>query len=167
MTKLLIFDAFMLLIREKNVANYVLLRCKTFSLKIWLCRILDKYHILVPDLSSSTIAIAWVWVVLKEPSWLCHFPSQVGSFAPVLSKTVAPHTLILGTMPSNASHANVQYYGHPRLVLRYNNYPISLFQSYRSSSSNIHYDVTSFSYQYFKSHTSFIMTIQSQQWSQI
>jgi len=37
----------------------------------------------------------------------------VVSFGPVLSKTVAPHTLILGTMPSNASHANVQYYGHP------------------------------------------------------
>jgi len=37
----------------------------------------------------------------------------VGSFAPVLSQTVAPHTLILGTMPSNASHAHAQYYAHP------------------------------------------------------
>ena len=36
-----------LLICEKNVANYVLLRCKTFSLKIWLCKILDKYHVCV------------------------------------------------------------------------------------------------------------------------
>ena len=36
------FDAFTLLICEKNVA---LLRCKTFSLKIWLCKILDKYHV--------------------------------------------------------------------------------------------------------------------------
>ena len=45
MPKLLIFDAFTLLIREKNVANYALLWCKIFSLKIWQCKILDKYHI--------------------------------------------------------------------------------------------------------------------------
>ena len=47
MPKLLIFDAFTLLIREKNVAIYALLRCKIFSLKIWLCKIFDKYHICV------------------------------------------------------------------------------------------------------------------------
>ena len=35
----------MLLICEKDVANYALLRCKTFSLKIWLCKTLDKYHV--------------------------------------------------------------------------------------------------------------------------
>ena len=45
MPKLLIFNAFTLLIRKKNVANYALLQCKTFSLKIWLCKILDKYHV--------------------------------------------------------------------------------------------------------------------------
>ena len=45
MPKCLLFDAFTLLIGEKNVANYTLLRCKTFSLKIWLCKILDKYHV--------------------------------------------------------------------------------------------------------------------------
>ena len=45
MPKLLIFDIFTLLIRDKNVTNYALLRCKTFSLKIWLCKILDKYHV--------------------------------------------------------------------------------------------------------------------------
>ena len=45
MTKLLIFDAFTLLICEKNNANYALLRCKTFSLKIWVCKIFDKFHV--------------------------------------------------------------------------------------------------------------------------
>ena len=45
MPKLLIFDAFTLLIREKNVAIYALLRCKIFSLKIWLCKIFDKFHV--------------------------------------------------------------------------------------------------------------------------
>ena len=45
MPKLLILGAFMLLICEKNVTNYALLRCKTFSLKIWLCKIFDKYHV--------------------------------------------------------------------------------------------------------------------------
>ena len=45
MPKLLIFDAFTLLIPEKTVANYALLRCKTFSLKIWVCKIFDKYHV--------------------------------------------------------------------------------------------------------------------------
>ena len=45
MPKLLIFDAFTLLIREKTVANYALLRRKTFSLKIWVCKIFDKFHV--------------------------------------------------------------------------------------------------------------------------
>ena len=47
MPKLFIFDAFTLLIREKTVANYALLRCKTFSLKIWVCKIFDKFHVWV------------------------------------------------------------------------------------------------------------------------
>ena len=45
MPKLFIFDAFTLLIREKNGANYALLRCKTFGLKIWVCEIFDKFHV--------------------------------------------------------------------------------------------------------------------------
>ena len=47
MPKLLIFDAFTLLIREKTVSNNALLRCKTFSLKIWVCKIFDKFHVCV------------------------------------------------------------------------------------------------------------------------
>ena len=47
MPKLLIFDAFTLLIRKNNVINYALLRCKTFSLKIWLCKVLGKYHVCI------------------------------------------------------------------------------------------------------------------------
>ena len=42
---LFIFDAFTLLICKKNVAIYALLRCKIFSLKIWLCKIFDKFHV--------------------------------------------------------------------------------------------------------------------------
>ena len=49
MPKLLIFDAFTLLIPEKTVANYALLRCKTFSLKIWVCKIFDKFHVCTVD----------------------------------------------------------------------------------------------------------------------
>ena len=45
MPKLLIFDAFTLLICKKNVAIYALLRCKIFSLKIWVCKIFDKFHV--------------------------------------------------------------------------------------------------------------------------
>ena len=45
MPKLLIFDAFTLLICKKNVAIYVLLRCQIFSLKSWLCKIFDKFHV--------------------------------------------------------------------------------------------------------------------------
>ena len=45
MPKLLIFGAFTLLIREKTVANYALLQCKTFSSKIWVCKIFDKFHV--------------------------------------------------------------------------------------------------------------------------
>ena len=42
MPKLLIIDAFKLSIYKKN---YVLLQSKIFSLKIWKCKILDKYHV--------------------------------------------------------------------------------------------------------------------------
>ena len=52
MPKLLIFDVFTLLIREKNVANYALLRCKTFSLKIW-----QFWTNIMSDLSISSIII--------------------------------------------------------------------------------------------------------------
>ena len=45
MPKWLIIDAFTLLVCGKNVANHALLRCKTCSLKIWLCKIFDKYHV--------------------------------------------------------------------------------------------------------------------------
>ena len=45
MPKSLIFDAFMLLICKKNVAIYALLQCKIFSLKIWLCKFFDKFHV--------------------------------------------------------------------------------------------------------------------------
>ena len=47
MPKLLIFDAFTLLICEKTVAIYALLRCKTFSLKIWVCKFFDKFHVCI------------------------------------------------------------------------------------------------------------------------
>ena len=53
MPKLLIFDAFTLLIREKNVAIYALLRCKIFSLKMWVCKILDKFHVCKQHLKVS------------------------------------------------------------------------------------------------------------------
>ena len=46
MPKLLIIDALKLSIRKKK---YALLRCKIFSLKIWKCKNLDKYHVFVED----------------------------------------------------------------------------------------------------------------------
>ena len=52
MPKLLIFDAFTMLICEKIVANYALLRYKTFSLKIWLCKFFDKFHVWLEDEES-------------------------------------------------------------------------------------------------------------------
>ena len=45
MPKWLIYDAFTLLINEKDAANYAILQRKTFGLKIWLFKILDKYHV--------------------------------------------------------------------------------------------------------------------------
>ena len=56
MPKLLIFDAFTLLIRKKNVTIYALLRCKIFSLKIWLCKIFDKFHVWVLCTQSHSVA---------------------------------------------------------------------------------------------------------------
>ena len=53
MPKLFIFDAFTLLIREKTVATYALLRCKTFSLKIRVCKIFDKFHVCLSDRKNN------------------------------------------------------------------------------------------------------------------
>ena len=50
MPKLLIFNAVTLLICEKKVANYALLRCKTFSLKILRCKFLDRYHVWIHNI---------------------------------------------------------------------------------------------------------------------
>ena len=63
MPKLLIFDAFTLLIPEKTVANYALLWCKTFSLKIWLSKILDKYHVC----STTGLNVYFCILVLLSP----------------------------------------------------------------------------------------------------
>ena len=57
MPKLLIFDAFTLLIPEKTVANYALLRCKTFSLKIWVCKIFDKFHVCVASDDATQVSL--------------------------------------------------------------------------------------------------------------
>ena len=61
MPKLLIFDAFTLLICKKNVAIYALLRCKIFSLKIWLCKIFDKFHV------CGKGGEPWNWCTVKQP----------------------------------------------------------------------------------------------------
>ena len=65
MPKLLIFDAFTLLIPEKTVANYALLQCKTFSLKIWVCKIFDKFHVCTIIITSITIGISRA--ISKQP----------------------------------------------------------------------------------------------------
>ena len=63
MPKLLIFDAFTLLICKKNVAIYALLRCKIFSLKIWLCKIFDKFHVWVePEEANSCSLCKTLWL---------------------------------------------------------------------------------------------------------
>ena len=46
MPKWLIFDACTLLFREKNLANYALLRC----LKILRCKFLDRYHVWIHNI---------------------------------------------------------------------------------------------------------------------
>ena len=69
MPKLLIFDAFTLLICKKNVAIYALLRCKIFSLKIWVCKIFDKFHVC---LNRARIVEYWLQAFLKNscvPTW--------------------------------------------------------------------------------------------------
>ena len=70
--KWLIFDAFTLLICGENVANYALLRCKTFCLKIWLCKFFDKYHVcLVPPVNVESPKISSV--NLRSRSQPCDF----------------------------------------------------------------------------------------------
>ena len=67
MPKLLKFDEFTLLICEKNVTNYALSRCKTFSLKNWLCKIFDKYHVWTYTGSSgqAIVRAGTFWGVLN------------------------------------------------------------------------------------------------------
>ena len=69
MPKLLIFDAFTLLIPEKTVANYALLQCKTFSLKIWLCKIFEKYHVW-PFQEVFVLSLAFMYVGIGESARL-------------------------------------------------------------------------------------------------
>ena len=82
MPKLLIFDAFTLLIREKNVAIYALLRCKIFSLKIWVCKILDKFHVCGGAQLAAETPKAWG---VRRSGWYwldinCSFPLFSSSF---------------------------------------------------------------------------------------
>ena len=79
MPKLLIFDAFTLLIRKKNVANYALLRCKPFSLKIWLCQFLTNIMFAYFVQISYSIymqvyfifLLLWVIFVVYVGCWCC------------------------------------------------------------------------------------------------
>ena len=73
MPKLLIFDAFTLLICEKNVAIYALLRCKIFSLKIWVCKILDKFHVcrereILASFSYFVANLLTFWPIFYKPN---------------------------------------------------------------------------------------------------
>ena len=85
MPKLLIFDAFTLLIRKKNVAIYALLRCKIFSLKIWLCKMFDKFH--VCSLCTVSYYYRLILSFLTMP-WNCCAP-------PFLPCPVAPETCMM------------------------------------------------------------------------
>ena len=55
---------------RKNVANYALLGCKTFSLKIWLWKILDKYHVWSQNHLKSTRNYYWDQMESISSSWL-------------------------------------------------------------------------------------------------
>ena len=61
------FDAFTLLIPEKTVANYALLRCKTFSLKILVCKIFDKFHVCLS--LTSMLSINFFSELLQKGMW--------------------------------------------------------------------------------------------------
>ena len=79
MPRLLIFDAFTLLIHEKNVANYALLQCKPFSLKIWLCQFLTNIMFAYFVQISYSIymqvyfifLLLWVIFVVYVGCWCC------------------------------------------------------------------------------------------------
>ena len=55
---------------RKNVANYALLGCKTFSLEIWLWKILDKYHVWSQNHLKSTRNYYWDQMESISSSWL-------------------------------------------------------------------------------------------------
>ena len=83
MPNLLIFDAFMLLICGKRVANYALLWCKTFSLKICLCKILDKYH---------------VWAAVTDQfscAFQKHFSYEIFVLQPLINPQTTPFIICL------------------------------------------------------------------------
>ena len=94
MPKLLIFDAFTLLIPEKTVANYALLRCKTFNLKIWVCKIFDKFHVWFRSGRSVeiydwvfsgiffTLGYSWVYLIISVYNWLYRISSLLGGSEP-------------------------------------------------------------------------------------
>ena len=93
MPKLFIFDAFTLLICEKTVTNYALLRCKTFSLKIWLCKIFDKFR--VWSLNGDYCK----WVFLTKTYWFVYLMS-------LCEATLISRMLILVRTPGVHSRKN-------------------------------------------------------------
>ena len=72
-----------MLIRKKTVANYALLWCKTFSLKIWVCKIFDKFHVWsASSLSWQFLPLAWLAATLTGCESATH--SHILSTVPCL-----------------------------------------------------------------------------------
>ena len=101
MPKLLIFDVFTLSIREENVANYALLRCKTLSQKIWLCKFFDKYHVcetpttarfdnhwLLWSGSTQQLVSGATWLQWAPNEARLEWPSSTISSTPLVAETV-------------------------------------------------------------------------------
>ena len=85
----------------KNVAIYALLRCKIFCLKIWLCKIFDKFHVCVTTAEQQK----------NKPYWNSDL-SQASSTPPTFFISFHTSTLILSLSRSLSLSLSL-WYLHP------------------------------------------------------
>ena len=120
MPKLLIFDAFTLLICKKNVAIYALLRCKIFSLKIWLCKIFDKFHVCVTTAEQQKNKPYWNSDLSQAsstpPTFFISFHTSTtrstGSLYVQGSQLQASHITFLKTFSTNTKNISQHFPDH-------------------------------------------------------
>ena len=87
-----------------NVANYAVLRCENFVLKIWWCKKLNKYHVChQPESHQYRLRSMWVSVYDKAMQWSDSGP--MGEMSVLICRYLATCDNCVLRFPSKATSA--------------------------------------------------------------